>query len=291
MSDIIKLLNDCKSINEIALNLKGYSNGRINKKIKEYIIQYGYEYKFFSSAEIKYNNNPKFCKKCFKNIEFNKRVNDFCSSKCSATYNNKLRKPYSNEIKEKISLSLKNVNKGGKKILKERVKKCKYCNKEFVVHRNNNYVLSKRKTCSDVCNSFLKSKNSKEIMKERVKNGVHKGWKSRNIESYPEIFFKKVLDNNNIKYEFNKIISKRSLGLCCDANYFLDFFIIDKNIDLEIDGIQHKLEERIESDKVRNEALINNGFVVYRIEWKNINTKKGKEYIKNEIDKFLKFIK
>ena len=66
--------------------------------------------------------------------------------------------------------------------------------------------------------------------------------------------------------------------------------IFDKNVDLEIDGSQHKLVERIESDKVRSEALINNGFIVYRIEWKNINTEKGKEYIKNEIDKFLKFI-
>jgi hypothetical protein len=31
--------------------------------------------------------------------------------------------------------------------------------------------------------------------------------------------------------------------------------------------------------------------IVYRIEWKSINTQTGKDYIKNEIDKFIKYYK
>ena len=58
---------------------------------------------------------------------------------------------------------------------------------------------------------------------------------------------------------------------------------------MEIDGKQHKLKERKESDEIRDKLLIKSGIKVYRIEWKSINTEKGKEYIKNEIDKFLEF--
>jgi len=298
MINIIEILDSCKTINEISLKINGYSNGRVNKKIKEYIIKYGYEYKFFSDAETKYNNNPKFCKECSDKIIFEKRVNDFCSSKCSATYNNKLRDAYSDEIKEKISLSLKKYFCDNPKIKNKICSEnkiqmvCVICENKFdTQYKFYNGKDKTRKTCSESCNSLLRSKITKDLITKRIKNGLHKGWQSRNIESYPETFFKKVLDNNGIKYEFNKIISKRSLGLDCDSNYFLDFYIIDKNIDLEIDGSQHKLEERIESDDIRNKALIDNGFIVYRIEWKNINTDSGKEYIKNEIEKFLEFIK
>jgi very-short-patch-repair endonuclease len=291
MEEIIKILDECDSITQIAIRIEGYSNGKVNKKVKEYIIKYNYEHKFLESSEEKYKKTPKKCKECLNSIEYKKRYNLFCSSNCSASYNNKLRGEHSNETKSKISLALKGVNKGGDKILKEYIKKCIYCNNDFLVKRVKNEVLSRQKTCSDECQHFLKSDNSKKIMRNLIETGKHKGWQSRNIESYSETFFKKVLENNNIKYEFNKIISKRSLGLDCDANYFLDFFIVDKNVDLEIDGKQHKIKERIDSDKLRDDFLIKNGFVVYRIKWKNINSKKGKEYIKNEIDKFLNFIK
>ena len=42
-------------------------------------------------------------------------------------------------------------------------------------------------------------------MKERIKNGLHKGWQSRNIISYPEKFFIEVLKNNGLEkeYKFN----------------------------------------------------------------------------------------
>lgn len=245
-----------------------------------------------------YNINPKLCTNCEKPLEYEKKNNKFCCKSCAAIYNNK------NRSTEFITEEFKNKQRSNAiKVFSDKQKSknetsyyeieayCPECGK-LLTNKQKKY---KYVYCSQSCYRLNITDETKkklsDAINERIKIGLHKGWKSRNIESFPETFFKKVLDNNGIKYEFNYPIPKRSLGLDCGCSYFLDFYIIDKNVDLEIDGRQHKLEERIESDIVRNEALIKNGFIVYRIEWKNINTKKGKEYIKNEIEKFLEFIK
>jgi len=128
--------------------------------------------------------------------------------------------------------------------------------------------------------------------KKKVKEGTHVGWKTRNIMSYPEKFFQKVLDNNGLKGEYviNKPIPKKNLGLkgaCC---YFLDFYFDKFKLDLEVDGSQHEFPERKLSDKNRDEALTKNGYKVYRIKWREIRSKAGKEYIKEEINRFLNFL-
>ena len=71
-----------------------------------------------------------------------------------------------------------------------------------------------------------------------------------------------MLDNNNIQYVLNKPI-KRLDGHC----YFLDFYIEvnDYMLDLEIDGKQHTYDDRVESDKRRDEYLTSVGYVVYRV--------------------------
>ena len=129
-----------------------------------------------------------------------------------------------------------------------------------------------------------------ESAKRLVKNGTHVGWKTRPIASYPEKFWMKVLKNNNIDYEFNKPISKMSLGLKnTSACYFLDFCIFN-NIDLEIDGKQHKYNDRKESDKIRDKLLKKNGFTIYRIEWNEINTVEGKKIMENKINDFISWL-
>ena len=60
-------------------------------------------------------------------------------------------------------------------------------------------------------------------------------------------------------------------------------------LDLEIDGKQHKYEDRKKSDIERDNYLTNNNFIVYRIDWNEINTQKGKEQMKDKIEKFLSF--
>lgn len=161
---------------------------------------------------------------------------------------------------------------------------------EFKVERLKYDRLSRSKFCSKKCSSKYKSDRGKETMKKRINNGEHKGWIKRSIISYPEKFFVNVLKNNNIEYEHNYPVNKKLLGIKNDSsNYFLDFYIKDKNIDLEIDGKQHKY--RKEHDNYRDEILKKNGFNVYRIEWKSINTLNGKKYIKEEINKFIKYYK
>jgi very-short-patch-repair endonuclease len=84
-----------------------------------------------------------------------------------------------------------------------------------------------------------------------------------------EIFFKKILDENNVKYIFQKgFISN---GFHC----IVDFYIPRKKICFEIDGGVHLSKTQIEKDKKKDSYLIKTrGFKVIRIkneDVKNIN--------------------
>lgn len=137
--------------------------------------------------------------------------------------------------------------------------------------------------------SKQKIESGRKVQQKLLAEGRHKGWQSRNIISYPEKFWMEVLKNNNIDYSFNHVVKKSDLGVENDnSNYFLDF-LIDENIDLEIDGKQHKYADRAESDRIRDEILTKNNFIVYRVEWNEINSETGKQHMKEKIDKFLDF--
>lgn len=148
--------------------------------------------------------------------------------------------------------------------------------------------MSHSKFCGNECYQKSTRQILSEVARRRIQNGTHVGWQIRPIESYPEKFFKSVLEQNGIPYEFNKPIKKIDLGLDSISCYFLDFYLPEKNIDLEIDGKQHKYQERKEHDKIRDEHL-SKLFKIYRIEWKSINNEEGKIYIQREIQKFIKF--
>lgn len=143
--------------------------------------------------------------------------------------------------------------------------------------------------CGKTIPSKQRIESGRKVQQKLLAEGRHKGWQSRNIISYPEKFWMEVLKNNNINYSFNHVVNKKThLGLDDISNYFLDFLIGEK-LDLEIDGKQHKYPERAESDKVRDELLSKNGYIVYRIEWNEINSEEGKKLMKEKIDKFLEF--
>ena len=96
--------------------------------------------------------------------------------------------------------------------------------------------------------------------------------------SYPEIYWKQILDNNNIKYE-----EQFQVG-----TYTLDFAFLDLMIDLEIDGDQHYLDERvINSDIRRNSILYSKGWKIIRIRWSEYQKLNDKtsyvEYIINQL--------
>ena len=299
-------IEDCKSYSEMAKFLGyEYYNGRVKKSIVKYC-----KLNNLDPDEIIAKNGkmPNKCLYCGKELEgAGKYTRKFCNTSCAASFNNKGRS-HSNETKNKIKYSLKRKYKDGSlkphnlgqskdntfvNITNERVekrddnpcvkyRKCIVCGNEFEVPRRVSGKYSKTTTCSNNCRSKLKSIKSKEVAERLISEGRHVGWKSRNIVSYPEQFWIKVLENNNIEFKHNFPFGK----------YFLDFYIeiSDRKIDLEIDGKQHKYADRHESDIVRDEFVKSRGVEVFRIDWNSINTEDGKKLMKEKIEEFLNFI-
>lgn len=288
--DIIKIISESFSISNLATNLYGYTNGKTNKKALEILEQNGLNISIFEnkSKNRKYKIIKMICPSCSIEFETTENGKKTCSSSCSNSYyqhgknNPNFDKDKYNDRNKKVSNTLKNNipwNKG-KNVLK--IKICLNCKNEF------NPKTHTQKYCCKKCQSSCKEyrKLLSDNVKERIKNGTHKGWQSRNIESYPEKFFKKVLKNNGIEYETNKTIIKKEYNIEGNGNYFLDFYIKEANIDLEIDGKQH--DYRVEHDIKRDDNLSKH-FNIYRIKWKSINNETGKQYIKKEIEKFIKY--
>lgn len=265
-----------------------------------------------------YELNPKYCAWCGKKLLFEKRFSKCCNQSCANSYSNKLRGHKTKKEREKISISLSlsrqkelkysekykliselvkdniilndnnyNINDKYIDISKLKIQNCVICGKLFYKRINKFGNVGSFTTCCDNCEHILKSQVSKQIVENMIKNGKHKGWQSRNIISYPEQFWIKVLDNNNIVYQ-------REYKLYYDNinKYFLDFYIEigDRKIDLEIDGKQHNFEDRKYHDKIRDEYIKSQGIEVYRIKWNSINNEKGKQLMKEKIDNFLEYI-
>ena len=98
--------------------------------------------------------------------------------------------------------------------------------------------------------------------------------------SYPEEYFLDLFKKEGIDLKHHL-----QVGL-----YQLDFYNKDKMIDVEIDGEQHHLDERIvESDVRRNNYLASLGWRVYRIRWSDYQkkTRKEKEEVIKEIKKLV----
>ena len=118
------------------------------------------------------------------------------------------------------------------------------------------------------------SKSRIQFLKENPNKVPYLLNHSRN-ESYPEKYFTELFNKESIEIE-----SKFRIGL-----YELDFCILDKKIDIEIDGNQHYLDKKIvESDIKRNKFLEDNGWDIIRINWSNYNSmtfKEKSDYISN----------
>jgi very-short-patch-repair endonuclease len=95
-------------------------------------------------------------------------------------------------------------------------------------------------------------------------------------DSYPEKYFNKCLENSCYDKKYRV------------ANYELDFADIENGIDLEIDGEQHFVDQRIvEHDLKRNDYLISLGWKIIRIKWSNfqrIDTISKKKIINSILD-------
>ena len=58
-------------------------------------------------------------------------------------------------------------------------------------------------------------------------------------------------------------------------NYIVDFYIAKKKIVIEVDGIQHKIPDRKEADRIRDDALAAWGITVLRYSNRSINENFG----------------
>jgi very-short-patch-repair endonuclease len=288
MSNIEKFKHIVKESNgtgEICRKYNFCDNGKSRNQIKLKINEFKLDISHFGLKNYlcKYQKIKKECPVCQSKFETEKnhpREKKTCSRKCA----NKFFATFlSLEQKEKIKCGLKlyyQSDRGLNTILKKKQsividKKCKTCQKQFKPKSNKTLYCSK--LCQHACLEF--KEKLRQVQLKRIANGTHSGWKSRNNPSYAELFFMNVLTNNNIPYKFEEPCGK----------YFIDFAIESKRIALEIDGKQHLQEDRKKSDQIKDEYLKSQEYYVYRIPWKSINTKSGKEFIENEINKFLEF--
>lgn len=140
---------------------------------------------------------------------------------------------------------------------------CKYCGKQFEFESDKKaggFMSAHQRMCE------LNPKRDYYI--QQMKDAWHKGSLTANGKKH---------------------IRKSSLGLEHEAAcYFLDFKL-KNNIDLEIDGKQHKYQERKVKDIERDTLLKKNGWIIYRIEWNEISSEKGSKLMKKKIDDFLQW--
>ena len=192
-----------------------------NSKEIEYVRNIAKQINFDLNTYKERKHPKRYCLQCGKELKYNQLR--FCSNSCSASFNNKLREPMSDEVREKISNTLKSKN--NKKVIKEKTKryclvcgkeligkKTSYCSKECSKQRNNIYyrtvgIVKKcnycgkefigrydRKYCSNECaNNFKKEKNIKLFLEGKYFN-------NGNIK-IPDVIREFLYKKNNYKCE------------------------------------------------------------------------------------------
>lgn len=288
-----KLVSDSHDWTDLCNKVGKVRSSNVTNALKRNVAEYQIDISHFDSSfktrskrvHAKIN---KICPVCSNEFETRCGANDektYCSKKCSNSLS--LGNRHTKETRLKVSQTLQ--KKWAAVGVIEMLKSCEFCSLPFPTKKK------VKRFCSDSCSRKFRwtipsyRVNIMSQIRARVASGNHKGWTTRNILSYPEKFFKKVLEGNGFRGEFitNHPIKKTDLGLNCGACYFLDFYFPELKLDLEIDGKQHKYADRRASDAVRDAALTQHGYEVHRIEWKSLNEQEGKLHIKNEIEKLL----
>lgn len=128
-------------------------------------------------------------------------------------------------------------------------------------------------TCGDlICIKQLLREKRLKFMKE---NPEQTAWRTKNL-SYPEKIFIKLLKKHKLDKQY--LINREKSFF----PYFVDFAFEGVNVAVEIDGGQHELPERKESDNKKDKLLNTLGWRVFRVTAKEINLK-GDEVIDNLI--------
>jgi len=190
-------MNKCKNcLCENPTNRKYCSfrcrNIYVNKNIRDYSILTHLNENRKKLLTKNYLENPKYCKHCNSVIDYDKRDNIFCSSSCSASFNNTGKKK-SKEIRKKISKALSGRklkyevwNKGKEKIEK---KVCLCCGK---LHNN-------KKFCNRKCRIENERKRNSEFKNYRLDCQFH-----FSLSDYPNEFDFKLLKKYGIYRASNR---------------------------------------------------------------------------------------
>lgn len=117
---------------------------------------------------------------------------------------------------------------------------------------------------------FKHTEESKKILREKrlefMKNNPDKtAWRLSNV-SYPEKLFIGYIESNGLNKKY-AIIREYSV-----FPYFIDFAFVNQMVAIEIDGSQHLLPDRKESDDKKDKLLNELGWLVIRISEKEIKT-------------------
>ena len=133
-----------------------------------------------------------------------------------------------------------------------------------------------------VLSESTRSKISESMLKA-VAEGRHKGYQYSK-RPYSEVYVESILSSRDIRYErqfryeyLDEAGRKRF--------FFLDFYLPDYNLDLEVDGSFHSREPQIYHDQ-RRDQIISEEMEIFRLRWNKV----GSQELLSEIDRFLKYI-
>ena len=222
------------------------------------------------------------CERCGKVMTEKFGSDRFCSRACANA------RDHSEETRQKISNTLTGqmwqYNGDNTSNSSNSAKTCKICGKP--VRHTNKTGFCRECLYNTPEGLVARQELGRKVHKAQVENGTYAGWLTRKgLPSMAEQFWLEVLDNHDISYE-------REVPVPCGSKvYSLDFLIRrnGKLIDLEIDGPQHKQEDRAMSDRARDAYTQSLGYITYRIAWNKQNTPKGKLLMQQKINDFLEF--
>lgn len=200
---------------------------------------------------IKYN----FCKENFKTK--NALTNHQKNCKYIMSIRNDIINSYANDFLSILDLVKKY------KLCKDRI--CKII-KEVIRSKSNAMVIAHNRFPE----KFFHSDETKEKMRiKRIEfmkaHPEQTAWRKTNL-SYPEKLFQDEIINLKLH---EKYAIEREYSI---FPYYIDFAFLNEKIAVEIDGSQHLLLEKKESDNKKDQLLINNGWSVIRITENEIKT-------------------
>lgn len=155
------------------------------------------------------------------------------------------------------------------------IKKCKYCGYETDTGQKLGGHISNCKSNPNYekkCIKLSKLGKTRKVSNETRKkiSESRKRYLIKNPDKVPYLLNHSRKESYPEKY-FTKVFDKRNLNLTKGYKiwlYELDFCILNKKIDIEIDGDQHYSDKKIvESDKRRNKYLEKRGWSIIRIKW------------------------